>query len=265
MEESAISLDVQQKATVQRSSSNQSGDPSQGGGSTARARVQTGPSSASHRTSIHALAMQATGVGIRPLTSHYVTIPQITGASATAQGDWYEVGSIRSGHYSGGGGYASSIGNPSISARRRMMQPGPITYPPPKSNWSKFKDAFRSFVAWVFSNVGICVLVVGYLIIGALTFQQIERPEEEKISFEVGKYRKDIVKKMWDITYKYNVLEFEKWKSESEELVKDFQNYVVHQADNGYDGSDGPPNQWTFSGSLLYSITVITTIGKFYK
>ena len=253
MEEGAGSLGVvQQKATVQRSSSNQSGTQNHAG------------IKINNRTGIHALAASAAihasaGVGIRPGTGHY--IPQVPN-QGSGQGDWYEVGSIRSGHYSGAGGYASSIGNPSISTRRRIMLPGPLNQPPPKSNWSKFKDAFRSFVAWVFSNVGICVLVVGYLIIGALTFQQIEGPEEVKISYRVGQYRKDIVQKLWDITDKYNVLEFEKWKSESEAVVMDFQNHVVEQTDNGYDGSDGHPNQWTFSGSLLYSITVITTIGK---
>ena len=142
-----------------------------------------------------------------------------------------------------------------------MMLPGP-NYPPPKSNWSKFKDAFRSFVAWVFSNVGICVLVVGYLILGALTFQQIEQQEEAKIYFRVGEYRQDAVQRLWSITDKYNILEFEKWKNETEQIIKEYQDHVVQEEDKGYDGHDGPPNQWTFSGSLLYSITVITTIGR---
>ena len=246
------SLAAHQKATVQRSSSNKSGTPSQRGESAVHTQTRPTPTG-SHRPSVHALAMQSAGIAIRPGTGHYVTVPHTS--------DWYEVGSTRSGHYSGGG-YSSSIGNPSLySARRRMMLPGP-NYPPPKSNWSKFKDAFRSFVAWVFSNVGICVLVVGYLILGALTFQQIEQQEEAKIYFRVGEYRKDAVQRLWSITDKYNILEFEKWKNETEIIIKEYQDHVVQEEDKGYDGHDGPPNQWTFSGSLLYSITVITTIGR---
>ena len=67
------------------------------------------------------------------------------------------------------------------SRRRILLSPPPGLYPgggsgaerPPKSKWSRFKDGFRTFVAWVFSNVGICVLVVGYLLLGAVCFQQV--------------------------------------------------------------------------------------------
>lgn len=244
----------QTSTTVQRSSSNQSGTPSQRGNSVAVAIPARVTASASQRSSIHALALGTTGVAIRPGAGANVAVPQLMGGPA---GDWYEVGSIRSGHYSGP---HSSIGNPSISTRRRMMLPPPG--PPPKSNWSKFKDAFRSFVAWVFSNVGICVLVVGYLMIGAFTFKQIEEPEELKISYQMGEYRSETVKKLWLITEELNTLHPKEWTERVTEVVKIFQDRVVEEEDKGYDGSDGPPRQWTFSGSLLYSITVITTIGK---
>jgi len=66
------------------------------------------------------------GYNIQALASH-------TLVNAGRFADWYEIGSVRS--------------------RLRPIAP------PPKSPWQKFKDGFRSVVAWVFSNVGICVLV----------------------------------------------------------------------------------------------------------
>lgn len=43
--------------------------------------------------------------------------------------------------------------------------------PPKKTLWRRFKDAFRTIIAFVFSNVGICVLVLVYLILGRFRVQ----------------------------------------------------------------------------------------------
>ena len=60
----------------------------------------------------------------------------------------------------------------------------------------------------------------------------------------------------------YYTLHPQNWTDEVAEVIKKFQDHIIAEEDRGYDGHDGHPNQWTFSGSLLYSITVITTIGK---
>ena len=245
-------MEETKSTTVQRSSSNQSGTPSKRGSSAAVVYPTSVAASASHPSTIHALALQSLRQTI-PAGGPNVAGPQLM---CGPTGDWYEVGSIRSGHISG----RSSIGNPSISTRRRMMIP-PLG-PPPKSNWTKFKDAFRAFVAWVFSNVGICVLVVGYLMIGAFMFRVIEAPEELNVVYRVGDYRKETVQKLWLITERLNTLHPQNWTDEVTEVIKKFQAHIIAEEDRGYDGHDGHPNQWTFSGSLLYSITVITTIGK---
>lgn len=41
-----------------------------------------------------------------------------------------------------------------------------VQLPPRRTLWRRFKDAFRTVIAFVFSNVGICVLVLVYLILG---------------------------------------------------------------------------------------------------
>ena len=58
-----------------------------------------------------------------------------------------------------------------------------------KTAWQRFKDLFRSFVAFVFSKVGICVLVVGYLLLGAFAFQAIEAPAEAEIKYNMSTIR----------------------------------------------------------------------------
>ena len=114
----------------------------------------------------------------------------------------------------------------------------------------------------MFSNVGICVLVVGYLLVGAVAFQQIEGPEELKIKYTVGEYRNQTVLRLWSITEKWNTLHPANWTQEVAKIMQEYQARIIVEANSGYDGSDVPNYQWTFSGALLYSITVITTIGK---
>ena len=157
---------------------------------------------------------------------------------------WNDVGSIRS-----------------CSTSMRYRPPPP---PPPKKPLKKrIKDAIRAFVAFVFSKVGICVLVIGYLFVGAAMFQQLEEPEEQKIRFQMSDTRSSVVHRLWKITEQYNTLHPANWTLEVTRVIEDYQARVIHEKlEKGYDGSDIPARKWTFTGALLYSITVITTIGK---
>ena len=158
---------------------------------------------------------------------------------------WNDVGSIRSG-----------------SSRYRHYSVPPSIQTLPKKPWRKrFLDGFRATVAFIFSKVGICVLVIGYLFIGAAMFQQLEGPEEELIRFHVGNYRSKIVQKLWKITEEYNTLHPANWTLEVSKMMQEYQARIISEAAEGYDGHDIPMPKWTFTGALLYSITVITTIG----
>ena len=162
----------------------------------------------------------------------------------------YDVGSIRSG---------------SASTRYRNQQ---IAQPPalPKKSWKKqIMDSLRAFVAFVFSKVGICVLVIGYLLVGAVMFQNLEGPDEEKKRYEMEKFRSESVKLLWKTTEEFNTLHPKNWTLKVSRIIQEYQERIILEARKGYEGgSDIPDPKWTFTGSLLYSITVITTIGKVY-
>ena len=135
--------------------------------------------------------------------------------------------------------------------------------PKPKKPWKKrIKDGIRATVAFVFSKVGICVLVIAYLLIGASMFQQLEAPAEEQIKYQVGDFRSKMVAKMWTITEEFNTLHPQNWTAHVADIVKEYQARIIKEANKGYDGADIPNPKWSFTGALLYSITVITTIGN---
>ena len=66
---------------------------------------------------------------------------------------------------------------------------------------------------------------------------------------------------------KFNVLWRDNWTSHASKVIRRYEELVIHKAKSeGYAGGEDQGEegtvQWNFSGALLYSVTVITTIGK---
>ena len=90
-------------------------------------------------------------------------------------------------------------------------------------------------------------------------------PEEAMIRIPVSKYRSKIVKDLWKITEEYNTLHPTNWTEEVTQIILEYQARIIKEKkERNYDGSDIPKPKWTFTGALLYSIAVITTVGKNY-
>ena len=146
---------------------------------------------------------------------------------------------------------ASSDGRPSSEPRRKP----PI---------ARLKDCCRTTIAFVFSNVGVCVLMVGYNIMGAFLFKSIEGPSEEMKQYFVGERRNATVERLWNHTMAFNNLYPNNWTLNVAREVCEYKKFIVEVVGEGYDGTDGPEKNimWSFEGGFLYSLTVITTIGK---
>lgn len=137
-----------------------------------------------------------------------------------------------------------------------------------QKTWTqRCKDFIRQFVAFLFSNIGIIVLVIGYTIAGSFMFREIEHENYGRqlrdITVEVEKIRNQTAAKLWQTTCcTENVFATDAWKLEVDKQLRDFQNWIVDEVQkNGYEGKR-VTNRWTFSGAFLYSLSVITTIGK---
>ena len=134
-----------------------------------------------------------------------------------------------------------------------------------KTKTDKCLNYFKQFIAFLFSHVGLCCLVVGYSILGGFIFRALEAPSEMKVKANVKVIRQEFVSKLWNITIRYNMFYRPNWTKEAEEVLLAFQDeiYTATKRD-GYDGKDSEKEQqWNFAGALLYSVTVITTIGKY--
>lgn len=121
----------------------------------------------------------------------------------------------------------------------------------------RIADWTRALIAFLFSNVGIVCLVVGYTIAGAFLFTHIEGRSLD--AGNVIKLRNFTAATLWELTSKENVFSEKLWKAKVRDILENYQKKVVLAIKNGYDGVE--ENKWTFAGAFLYSLTVITTIG----
>ena len=74
--------------------------------------------------------------------------------------------------------------------------------------------------------------------------------------------------KLWNVTLSLNMLNQPEWSQKAEVILKDFQMAVFRSVkEDGWDGREESDEEmmWSFAGSLLYSVTIITTIGQFSK
>ncbi|GLH04687.1 Uncharacterized protein GBIM_10342 [Gryllus bimaculatus] len=133
-----------------------------------------------------------------------------------------------------------------------------------KSLGQKIKDFLRQFIAFMFSNVGIIGLVVGYTILGAFVFQAIEGSQDDDTGQRVVRLRNETAARLWQLTLRLNTLSRALWVANVSHEMLLYQEKVVEAIMDGFDGTEHSkvPQQWSFPGAFLYSLTVITTIGE---
>ncbi|XP_071094260.1 uncharacterized protein [Haliotis cracherodii] len=127
----------------------------------------------------------------------------------------------------------------------------------------------KKATAFLFSHIGLCSLVVAYTIMGGFIFKAIEGPFENKVKTKIRETRIKMVDKMLQHATELSLSEIghENFTAIVDQQLKDFQKTVFKETkDHGWDGKDKsdadiPEMQWSFASSLLYAITVMTTIG----
>ena len=129
--------------------------------------------------------------------------------------------------------------------------------------WRRFVRSFKMSLRFIFSHIGLTGSVVAYSILGGWIFMGLEAPHERQLRDQITSIRGHYVtlilnasetsdhadNYLANITYKY---------------ITEFEKEIVHFIDDtGWNGlGDERELQWSYAGALLYSVTVITTIGE---
>ncbi|KAK2708910.1 uncharacterized protein LOC136028185 [Artemia franciscana] len=121
----------------------------------------------------------------------------------------------------------------------------------------------RNILTFLVSHIGLVSLVVGYCIIGAFTFEALEAEHELEVKKKMSTFRHEVTEDLWDITGSMPVLFQDNWTVSVSHRLKKFELTLIEaMKKKGWDGSEDLEDlQWTFGGSLFYSIILITTIG----
>ncbi|UXI14635.1 hypothetical protein NH340_JMT00578 [Sarcoptes scabiei] len=149
----------------------------------------------------------------------------------------------------------------------------------------RFRFCFH-FVAFIFSHIGLGLLVLAYTIFGAFLFKHFEESNLNRRNNFYESIRNKTVNRLWIETYKLNVLYKENWTAMAFKEIDQFQRTLMYaykdglwilndieereikQNPNSINNSNISGNmngnktlRWSFIDSWMYSISIITTIG----
>uniref|UniRef100_A0A1A9WWU3 Potassium channel domain-containing protein n=1 Tax=Glossina brevipalpis TaxID=37001 RepID=A0A1A9WWU3_9MUSC len=147
----------------------------------------------------------------------------------------------------------------------------------------KEDNCMSRLIKLTFSTPGLVAMVIIYSVMGATIFPLIEAPKNISKTTLIAKSREECLKELWTITEKLNILYESNWTLLVHEQLRRFEGTVVaatrHSAASLFLSTDISENAlsqfdsvlttvdneypmtWSFSEALLYSVTVITTIG----
>ncbi|XP_052802237.1 uncharacterized protein LOC128232612 [Mya arenaria] len=142
----------------------------------------------------------------------------------------------------------------------------------------KVINCCKKFVAFLFSHIGLCSLVVAYCILGGVVFKRLEGHSEIMKKREMTQMRQNFTERIHRLAFETTLTKGnrEVFKVEVNSILKEFAVSVHKQTkEAGWDGKEivmkeskdnttvgeAQPEQWSYPSSLLYAITVMTTIG----
>lgn len=133
----------------------------------------------------------------------------------------------------------------------------------PRSRREKCKDCCRNTIAFMCTQVGVGGLIVGYALVGAVSFISIETNANytnNNYIDEVLELRNKCASQLWQVAHKQNVFNETELKLSMNSIIKKYQDNMTDAIRKGYDGRT-PKEVWSFPAALMFCLSVFSMIG----
>lgn len=124
----------------------------------------------------------------------------------------------------------------------------------------KMKDCCRKIAAFMFTQVGVGGVIVGYAICGAFMFSSIEKEHHNEGIEQVNKLRTEIADSIWNATEQFNTLNTTAWTMKVHESLLEYQTNFTDIVRKGYEERT-PEEIWNFSTALMFCLSIFSMIG----
>ena len=87
-------------------------------------------------------------------------------------------------------------------------------------------EYFRRFIAFLFSTVGSCVLMVSYVILGGVIFQRLEAEQGRAVDVDMQRVKDRHISWLWNLTAAMNVLHPDNWSATALDVLDSYTTQV---------------------------------------
>lgn len=149
--------------------------------------------------------------------------------------------------------------------RRSTDKEQSFSMPAAGAEWKAFKLEYAEEVDRIRRMRNKCaielLLVFIFCGIGGLIFHSVEGAFEMPYKCGVKRVKRDFVDTLWS---KSHYMREDEWKSMARGKLMEFENQLYDAYEAGMTSYSGQ-RAWSFLNSFVYCVTLVTTIGKFFK
>ncbi|XP_076252528.1 uncharacterized protein LOC143191389 [Rhynchophorus ferrugineus] len=123
----------------------------------------------------------------------------------------------------------------------------------------KCQCCLKVFSQWVLSQIGLTIIVITWALLGAYAFFKTEGPREQRQSETLASIQRDLSHSL-ATDLRQTADDWETWTKTIHRYFEKHESLFLEAVGAGF-GEGGGGNIWTYPGCILFSVSLLTTLG----